>query len=355
VANPGVSSEWWQESTVKDETPDALPMRLWGPLALRVNASVVAQNAIVLAYTDDDGTTWKVGGLDKASGTVSWSVPLPMEPAFSGVSIASNGTILVALRDGRVVGVGSGPVSVASEQPTAPAVPVASAAQATATGWDAELVIGARTVGASTPTAAPVRVDAATTEQITRTAIAALQPWERDLAVEEELVAAVNEPQLQEPNPEPQYQRRDMQWRPDSRCLPMVGVSSSFGKQDRGISLTTDADLRTRWTPAGQGRTWVLYDLGTQSTVAEASLVWYARRRASIPVQIEVSVDGSTFLPAGTALLEGRGTTTQTVSLKQTRGRFVRLSMDTNDSGSRFSVYEFGLHATPSVRWTHSN
>jgi hypothetical protein len=34
-----------------------------------------------------------------------WSVPLPSEPLFNGLAIAADGTVIVTLRDGSVMGV----------------------------------------------------------------------------------------------------------------------------------------------------------------------------------------------------------------------------------------------------------
>ena len=52
-----------------------------------------------------DVSGWRLSAYDRANGTEMWSVPFPAEPLYNGIAIASDGTVIAALRDGRIVGI----------------------------------------------------------------------------------------------------------------------------------------------------------------------------------------------------------------------------------------------------------
>jgi outer membrane protein assembly factor BamB len=52
-----------------------------------------------------DVSGWRLSTYDRANGTEMWSVPLPAEPLYNGIAIASDGTVIATLRDGRIVAV----------------------------------------------------------------------------------------------------------------------------------------------------------------------------------------------------------------------------------------------------------
>lgn len=333
-ANPGVSSEWWQESTVKDETPDAHPMKLWGPLSIRVNASVVAANEIVMAYTEDNAL-WKVGGFDKQAGTTNWSVDLPMEPVFSGTIVNRDGAILVALRDGRVLGVGSGPVSIAGATipPVTPAVQDAASDTRTA-GWTPNPQPQHRVAGsaaATDRTEEPVVAGESGHRSVLNVMpdneadVRDLQPWQLSEASPGRNEVRVLEPALSTPAPMPPYTHQNMHWDGPQGALKVAEVRSSAANAPHVASNTIDSDLRTRWSPTGGEAPWLVYDLGRKRLVDGVSLVWYSPNGEPFDLHIETSPSGSDYATADVIRLRGRGTHTSLLSFLPCEARFVRV------------------------------
>jgi outer membrane protein assembly factor BamB len=321
TANAGNTYSWWQESRVYHEDPSVLTMKLWGPLDIRVNASMVAQNAVVMAYTDDDGTTWKLGGFSKQTGASLWNVALPLEPAFSGVSVNRSGTIAVALRDGRVLGIGGGAVGVvAGGMPThAPrSTPVTHAAVSNR-GWTTQ------------PSTAPVTVAADTR-----------QPWQ--YAQTEPTATDVPEPELYAPYNLPRYVHRDMSWHSDLPGLAIreAHASSTDGRHEPACIF--DRDLRTRWAASDGAEQWLVLDLGAPHLVSSVSFVWYSPHRDGFELRVEVSMDGEHYSEVDAGVLTGRGTDTTLRSFLATRARYVRLSFLPGPQVSPPSVYEVALH-----------
>lgn len=94
------------------QQPDALV----NSIALAKNALVVAGAAQWKDMSKDkdrvrnrgplmDVSGWRLAAYDRANGMQMWSVPLPSEPLYNGIAIASDGTVIAALRDGRIVGI----------------------------------------------------------------------------------------------------------------------------------------------------------------------------------------------------------------------------------------------------------
>ena len=99
---------------------------MWQKPDLDVSALAMAGNAVLAAHATGyeeprswnvapeqqrearikyDG--WKLTALDRADGKELWSIPLPAEPLRNGIAIAANGTVVLALRDGTLMAVGS--------------------------------------------------------------------------------------------------------------------------------------------------------------------------------------------------------------------------------------------------------
>jgi hypothetical protein len=137
-----------------------------------------------------------------------------------------------------------------------------------------------------------------------------------------------------------------MRWKPGRPCLEVASVttSCSSGKANRAAN-TLDRDLRTRWTAAGSGKQWVLYDLGAVKGVASASIVWYAPRKTRTAFSVEVSVDGRQFAQVDAGLLAGRGTSTSLRSFMPVEARYVRVTLDLAADAVVPSVYEVAIHA----------
>ena len=96
----------------------------WQKSDLDVSALAMTQNAVIVAHADkvkkierQEGESrvsfkrkpffrydgWKLSALERESGKVIWSVGLPSEPLYNGLAVAADGSVLVTLRDGRLV------------------------------------------------------------------------------------------------------------------------------------------------------------------------------------------------------------------------------------------------------------
>ena len=84
----------------------------WGPLPLMVRGIALAKNAVVaLAVNCVNGTEkesgpWKVMILDRNTGETKQELELPGEPATDGLCLTRTGGVVVALRNGGVIGFG---------------------------------------------------------------------------------------------------------------------------------------------------------------------------------------------------------------------------------------------------------
>jgi hypothetical protein len=54
---------------------------------------------------------WQLSALDRNSGETVWVIDLPCRPAWNGLSIAGDGSILLSLWDGSIVCFGTGKAS----------------------------------------------------------------------------------------------------------------------------------------------------------------------------------------------------------------------------------------------------
>jgi len=83
---------------------------------VQVNAVALAKNAVLITYGVqkhgtmgllDDYSAWKVAALDRGDGHSFWECDLPCEPVLCSLAIDRAGRILVTLRDGGVICIGT--------------------------------------------------------------------------------------------------------------------------------------------------------------------------------------------------------------------------------------------------------
>ncbi len=105
-ASPATCKPW-----VKPVLDTALPEveALWGPTDKDtvIVGMVLAADALLWCRGEPDQEgllmeRWFLEALDRKSGTVRWSVALPEQPIYDGITIDRDGRILVVMRDGSV-------------------------------------------------------------------------------------------------------------------------------------------------------------------------------------------------------------------------------------------------------------
>lgn len=143
-------------------------------------------------------------------------------------------------------------------------------------------------------------------------------------------------------NPSETY---DMRWLPKRRCLPVASVRASSENARNPVAHLADSDLRTRWTPVGNGPHWLVCDLGEKYALTGLSMVWYSRRWGDIECTVEVSCDGRKYVTARRETVRGRSTRTASLVFGPRTARYVRLRL-VPDRGVQPSVYELGVHGS---------
>lgn len=333
----------------------------WGPLDIRVSAFAVAANAVIVAYHDNNNanwgdwkekllaTTWKVGLFDKASGALLWSDTLPVEPLRNGLCVDRSGNILVALRDGRMVCFGGGPVHVAGT-PGQSLVEPRESTPATVSPW-------ARTTGpaSSLPADARRRVGAGSGQPSRSVAAGApvdTRPlWQvaSDPAVVPGSVVLGSASADSAIDPSEHGGEHDMAWHPERPTVPVAHAYASSSAALHGPENAIDRDLRTRWSPVQPGADTLTLDLGSATTVSAVSLVWYARNNHRVPLTVLVSPDGERFVEIDNGHLRGAGTNTTLRSFLPERARFVRVAVGSDDPVTACHIFEVAVHEEPAA------
>jgi hypothetical protein len=107
----------------------------WQLPELEINVLALADNAVIAAYAakvekvsgkrpttlreriDNNRrpfvrfSDWKIGAFARKDGKEIWSLNLPCEPLYNGLAIAGDGSVVVTLRDGTMVGISKEEVS----------------------------------------------------------------------------------------------------------------------------------------------------------------------------------------------------------------------------------------------------
>jgi outer membrane protein assembly factor BamB len=343
------------------------PTRLFSNTTLHFNATVLTPNAIVATFSTDkpglqditvpENTNWYVGALDRNTGSMLWQIALPDvatglmgQPVLLGLAVDRNGNIIVTQYNGNVLCYGTGPVSVAGDEPVMPAVVPAPEPVASSAMWEAAGTARAQEAshGSAGQVAGP-SVSPTPTEQFAmlRPLFFDEQTAGRDSArVVDASAACRRSPQMcgKSHAQEDGYAPRDMRWTPERSCLAVSAVraSSSVGKNTASNSI--DHDLRTRWTPAAAGPQWTTYDLGNVQEIAAVSVVWYGQTSSRTAFSLETSLDGKAFSQVDAGHLAGRGTNTTLRSFVPQQARFVRLGLLPAQGSACPSIYEVGIH-----------
>jgi hypothetical protein len=358
VANEGTSFPMHLASRVIN---DAWTSR-WGPLNILVNAMAVAQNAVVIAYRDNDNADWgnwkerlvaarwKVGLFSKQNGTLLWSDSLPVEPLRNGLCIDRSGNIVVALRDGRLVCFGTDQVHVAGADASMPALTDRELRRETAAGsWTtvhAAPAIRERHAPATLPA-----VDATHATQavatIARSGARGAQPlWEvaSNAHAGDTIVVLGAASQPAPVDPADYGVARDMTWRSERPCAAVISVSSSASGALHGPRYACDGDLTTRWSAVSEGTQTLTYDLGENRMVEGLTLIWYALRATRTELTVAVSADGRCWNEVDKGELRGRGTRETYRSFMPEPARYVRVTLVPADGDKVCDVYETCIH-----------
>jgi hypothetical protein len=326
----------------------------------------VAQNAVVIAYRDNDNAgwdnwkerllaaQWKVGLFNKQTGALLWSDTIPVEPLRNGLCIDRSGNIVIALRDGRVVCYGTAPVHVAGVEPQMARGAVSGGASDVVTaGWSVSMVQSAGVVapvvpaGKAGPDAGGARpelrqVSAANTagaRDVRPFWQVASDPLSGDTAVT--LGAAAPAAAI---DPADYGVARAMAWRSTRPSAAVVGVSSSARGTMHGPRNSCDGDLTTRWSAASGGVQSLTYDLGSAVLVDGVTLVWYALRSARVGMIVSVSADGERYDEVDRGELVGRGTRETYRSFMSQAARFVKITLEPAAGLRACDIYEAGIH-----------
>jgi len=127
-----------------------------------------------------------------------------------------------------------------------------------------------------------------------------------------------------------------------------LSVDSVVASSGKGAENTLDGNLSTRWSARGDGQ-WLLYDLGTTSTVSSVEVAWYKGNARISRFEIETSVDGGAWTNVFNGASSGTTLSLETYDVPDTRARYVSIVGHGSTSDNLNSITEvelFGLATT---------
>lgn len=87
---------------------------LWADVHTPVFDAVLAANALLVVHPKgekNEQKAWQLSALSRADASTFWTIDLPLRPAWDGLSVAADGSVLLALWDGRVACYAEGTVA----------------------------------------------------------------------------------------------------------------------------------------------------------------------------------------------------------------------------------------------------
>ncbi|TVY07397.1 lyase [Paenibacillus cremeus] len=105
--------------------------------------------------------------------------------------------------------------------------------------------------------------------------------------------------------------------------LAVAAVSAS--SDDGNVPANTlDGSLSTRWSGQGDGQ-WILYDLGTSTTISYVKIAWYSGDTRVETFDIQTSADGTNFNTVYSGANSGTTDSLETYDFTDAAARFVRI------------------------------
>lgn len=307
---------------------------------------------------------WYVGLLSRSTGSVIWEKTLPGisgtqfkgEPLWNGLAITRYGTIVVTLRNGNVLCYPTSPTSVAqrpldiSEQPASVTTATTSsfaiqdaprqptAATQTASVQETPAQIHARAHGSCELAAALPRPSSSGLS---------IEPGDvRRDSVDMKVIDGIAMHTVSPAERTEMFHPRDMRWSPERACLPVIATTASSSATGKSPANAIDQKLTSLWQPGAAGRQYITCDLGAATEIEAVSVVWYALRRVkSMPLTVEVSLDGTTFEGVDVSNMTGSGTSNTLRTFVPQSARFVRVGVYVTNPSDRLGLYEVGVHA----------
>jgi hypothetical protein len=108
---------------------------------------------------------------------------------------------------------------------------------------------------------------------------------------------------------------------------------------------TTDGDLSTRWSAAGDGQ-WIAYDIGTLATVNEVAIAWLSGAQRKASFAIAVSVDGKTWNEVFSGDSSGTTNDLEAYTFPSVSARYVRITGYGNSANQWNSINETEIYGT---------
>ena len=108
---------------------------------------------------------------------------------------------------------------------------------------------------------------------------------------------------------------------PKGLTVKKVSASSDDGNVPKN---TLDNDLDTRWSAEGDGE-WIMFELAERTEVEAVAIAWYKGDARVADFRVEVSSDGTTWIPVFEGSSSGTSRDLQTYSFSPTRANQVRI------------------------------
>mgnify|MGYP002066076985 CR=1 FL=1 len=80
---------------------------IWEDIRIPVPTAVLCKNALLVVHPKggdkQDLKNWQLSALKREDGSTIWTMDLPQRPVWDGLSVAADGSILVAMWDGSLI------------------------------------------------------------------------------------------------------------------------------------------------------------------------------------------------------------------------------------------------------------
>lgn len=136
-----------------------------------------------------------------------------------------------------------------------------------------------------------------------------------------------------------QQREKLQELKPDAEEIKVQSTSASETVQaENPPEMTIDGDINTRW--AGEGKQWIMYDLGSEQTIGSIGLYWLTPSARTQNFGVEISVDGKNYETVYDGKSSGTAIAWEYLMLDNVKARYVRINVNGTSAGGWTSLME---------------
>ena len=130
---------------------------------------------------------------------------------------------------------------------------------------------------------------------------------------------------------------------PTGTLLPVQSVAASSYESANVPANALDKNLATRWSAVGDGQ-WILFNLGSRSTVTSAKIAWYKGVQRTFGFDIQTSDDAANWTTVFSGPSSGTTLALESYDTSDSAGKYVRIVGHGSQSSLRTSIAEVQLY-----------